>query len=158
MVARVKQKNPGWLPRLLKRWGDQSELAIGWPSGTDAVGIKYPDGTPVVLVAATNTFGSQSRNIPARPFMQESAVPAIDATQPVAAGLIPALNAGKTTIEQILQTMGPFAVGAFQRTIQTGKWEPNAPATIARKKSERPLIDTGLMRQSITFVVRKPGG
>lgn len=34
-------------------------------------------------------------------------------------------------------------------------WTPNAPSTIAAKGSSRPLIDTGLMRRSIKYVVRK---
>lgn len=33
-------------------------------------------------------------------------------------------------------------------------WAPNSPATIARKKSANPLIDTGAMRKAITYVVR----
>lgn len=36
-------------------------------------------------------------------------------------------------------------------------WEPNAEATIKAKGSDKPLIDTGDMRKSITFVVRKDG-
>lgn len=33
------------------------------------------------------------------------------------------------------------------------KWAPNAPSTIARKGSARPLIDTGELRKSITYVL-----
>jgi hypothetical protein len=33
-------------------------------------------------------------------------------------------------------------------------WPPNSPKTIAAKGSDRPLIDTGEMRKSITYVVR----
>ena len=33
-------------------------------------------------------------------------------------------------------------------------WPPNSPITIARKKSARPMIDTGTMRKAITYVVR----
>jgi hypothetical protein len=32
---------------------------------------------------------------------------------------------------------------------------PNAPITIARKGSDTPLIDTGFLMQSTTFVTRK---
>ena len=34
-------------------------------------------------------------------------------------------------------------------------WPPNSPVTIARKKSSRPMIDTGTMRKAITYVVRE---
>ena len=33
-------------------------------------------------------------------------------------------------------------------------WAPNSPATVARKGSDRPLIDSGEMRKAITYVVR----
>ena len=33
-------------------------------------------------------------------------------------------------------------------------WAENAPATIARKGSDKPLIDTGAMRKAIVYVVR----
>lgn len=32
-------------------------------------------------------------------------------------------------------------------------WPPNAPSTVERKGSDRPLIDTGNLRNSITYVV-----
>lgn len=34
-------------------------------------------------------------------------------------------------------------------------WAPNAPSTVARKGSDKPLIDTGAMRASIIGVVRE---
>lgn len=33
-------------------------------------------------------------------------------------------------------------------------WPPNSPATIKKKGSDRPLIDTGELRKSITYVMR----
>ena len=36
-----------------------------------------------------------------------------------------------------------------------GTFAPDAPATARRKKSSRPLIDTGLLRQSIKYKVAK---
>lgn len=33
-------------------------------------------------------------------------------------------------------------------------WSPNSPKTIAKKRSERPLIDTAAMRKAIVYVVR----
>ena len=34
------------------------------------------------------------------------------------------------------------------------KWSPNAPSTIKAKGSEKPLIDEGSLRQSITYVIK----
>ena len=156
MSARVVQKNPGWLDRLLKRYKDESVLAVGYPA-SETGGIKYPDGTPVTLVAAANNFGSQSRGIPARPFMEAGAQAALagDAGK-VAAELVPLLNEGKITIEEILKQMGPFAEASFKEVFTGVEWEPNAESTIEAKGSAQPLIDTALLRNSLTHVVRKP--
>lgn len=156
MSVKILQKNPGWLEKILRTYRNESELAIGWPRSTDAVGIRYPDGTSVVLVAAVQQFGSAKLGIPARPFMTESALPAVIATQPVAAVMVKAMNRGKATAEDALKEMGPFALGAFQTTITDHAWIPNAPSTIEAKKSSKPLIDTSLMRNSLTWVVRRP--
>lgn len=155
MSVVIRQKDPSWLKRLLKRYESDSVLAIGYPA-SETGGLRYPDGTSVILVAAVNNFGSASRGIPARPFMTEGADPAIKATAPIAEALIPALNAGKATVEDILKEMGPFAEAAFKEKITEGPWEPNAQSTIDAKGSDRPLIgEQGLLRNSLTHVVRK---
>lgn len=154
MSVTIKQKNPGWLQKLLKAYDNQDVLAVGYPA-SETGSIRYPDGTSVILVAAVNNFGSSGRGIPARPFMTEGAEPAIEATAPIAAALIPLLNQGKVTPADILKDMGPFAEAAFKKKLTDGPWEPNAPSTIADKGSSRPLIDTGLLRNSLTHVVRK---
>lgn len=188
MSVVIKQKNPGWLKKLLQRYENDAVLAVGYPA-TETGGIKYPDGTSVIMVAAVNNFGANIQHpggtsyvirdgkaqfvsssfvgpvhgitgahqidIPARPFMTDGAQPALEATTPIAEALIPAINAGKATPEQVLEKMGPFAAAAFRQTITEGAWEPNSSATERRKGSSKPLIDTGLMRNSLTYAVRK---
>lgn len=154
MSVTIKQKNPGWLQKLLKAYDNQDVLAVGYPAG-ETGSIRYPDGTSVILVAAVNNFGSQGRKIPARPFMTEGAEPAIEATQPIAAALIPLLNQGKVTPAEILKQMGPFAEAAFKKKLTDGPWKGNEDSTKEKKGSSRPLIDTGLLRNSLTHVVRK---
>lgn len=46
-------------------------------------------------------------------------------------------------------------VSLVQRFIHAGNFVPNAPATIERKGSSAPLLDTGQMWQSITHEVEK---
>ncbi|MNF96172.1 hypothetical protein D3C84_789530 [compost metagenome] len=93
--------------------------------------------------------------IPARPFMQEGAKAALagDAGK-IAAELVPLLNQGKITAAQILKEMGPFAEASFKGVFTGEAWTPNADYTIQRKGSSQPLIDTGLLRNTLTHVVR----
>lgn len=154
MTAKVVNSNPGWLARLLKNYKNREVLAVGYPA-SETGGIRYPDGTPVTLVAAVNNYGSQSMGIPARPFMQEGAKAAIagDAGK-VAAELVPLLNQGKITPAEILRQMGPYAETSFKGVFTGTAWTPNADYTIEKKGSAQPLIDTGLLRNTLTHVVR----
>jgi hypothetical protein len=47
-----------------------------------------------------------------------------------------------------------MAVGDIQHEITVLRHPPNAPATIRAKGSSKPLIDTGEMRQSVTYQIR----
>lgn len=155
MVTRVSSKNPGWLKKLAARFrGQRTRLAVGWPAGSAGVGVAYPDGTQVAEVAMENQYGSVSKNIPARPFMSEGIVEAAKVTRPIIERLAPKIAQGKVTPAQILEHCGAPAVGAVQEKITDGDWVPNAPLTVRLKGSSKPLIDTGLMRQSITYLVR----
>ncbi len=154
MSVTIRQKNPNAIADLLKRYRNSKELAIGYPLGTEGVSTKYPDGTPVLLVAAANNYGAPSRGIPARDFMSQGGVRALEKTQPLAAELIKKVNAGSMDIEQALEILGPVAVAEFQQTIVDIKDPANSETTIERKKSDNPLVNTGLMTQSLTHIVR----
>ena len=64
-----------------------------------------------------------------------------------------ARNASLATDE--LRRAGILGANAAKRwfTDPQNGWAANAPATAARKGSERPLIDTAQMRRSITYLV-----
>jgi hypothetical protein len=64
--------------------------------------------------------------------------------------------ARKITKEQCLEQFGLFLQTSMQKNISDGgdpEFTPNAPSTIAQKGSSKPLIDTGILRSSITYKV-----
>ena len=63
---------------------------------------------------------------------------------------------GKTA-EQVLREMGVYLKGQMQEEITNGEYVPNAPATIRKKKSDKPLIDTGRMRSSVQYQIKEKG-
>jgi hypothetical protein len=62
--------------------------------------------------------------------------------------------AGKVPLNRALEQLGQRFVGLIQRRLAQGIPPPNAAATIARKGSSKPLIDTGQLRSSITYSTR----
>jgi hypothetical protein len=58
---------------------------------------------------------------------------------------------GKLEIEQAAQLLGIWGVKEVQRIIALSLEPPNRPATIARKGSDTTLVDTGQLRQNISY-------
>ena len=61
------------------------------------------------------------------------------------------------TAEKSLKELGAFGVSLVQEKIGNGSFTPNAPSTVKAKDSDKPLIDTGQMRQSVHYVIKKGG-
>lgn len=71
--------------------------------------------------------------------------------------LLPKVARGEITMDQALNQVGSFAVRISQEAINSGIAPANAPSTLARKRSSKPLTDTGHLKNSITYEVRSPG-
>lgn len=114
---------------------------------------RYPDGTPVAGVAAVQNLGSVSRRIPPRPTIG----PAIEGSRQmqrdaIAVSVRRAVS-GRQTVEQGMEQLGAAVVGEIQKAISELSTPPLAAGTIRRKGNSKPLVDTGMMLQSVTYVV-----
>lgn len=125
-------------------------------------------------LAYIHNFGSPIRHIPPRPFMY----PGIrEAQKKIVVRYKSALRAGidgnRDEMIRQLAAAGLAAQIGVQRKITTGPFKPLAASTIAARKRKlrgtkpltatqrnmgfsdiKPLIDTGQLRRSITFVIR----
>ena len=111
------------------------------------------DGKQIDLVgiASANEFGTE--RIPERSFLRSTVDEKKEAFRKFigrnkAAMVISAVERKRTFIK-----LGLFAEKEVVKKINRGPFVPNAPATIARKGSSKPLIDKGRMRQSVTSKV-----
>jgi hypothetical protein len=153
MSARVQRRNPSAIPDLLKRMhaACKKEVAVGYPKGQASA---YPDGESVIDVAAKNCFGI---GVPQRNFMALATMLIEDdrMISDCAKGIVKAVNANKVAVVEALQkAAGLRGADLVREAINEGGWEPNSPATVARKNSSKPLIDTSHMRNAATYVVR----
>lgn len=106
--------------------------------------------------ALYNEIGVPSKNIPSRPFLRKSVDENGDKIDECLDKISGAVLRGLSA-RRALDMIGNFQVGLIQKKIIDGEYEPNKEATIKRKKSSRPLIDTGRMRQSVKYVIKKKG-
>lgn len=123
-------------------------------AGFQADGGSYGGGASVAEVAAYNELGSSTT--PARPFMKQS-FEKHEAELKAACERVNQVLSRGGSLEDALNQLGVTVKALIQEEIVEGEFEPNAPSTIKKKGSEQPLIDTGTMRQSVTYVVRKAG-
>jgi len=120
-------------------------------------GTKGNNGASIAEYAAYNEYGVPGKkkkwDIPPRPFIRgfvENRATEINATQEK---LVHQVAEGKMSAKTAIKRLGQFAQDGIKRYIMDGDFEPNADITIRRKKSSRPLIDTGTMRNSIRYEV-----
>lgn len=126
------------------------EVRIGFQQGTAS-----EDGVDLVDIAMVNELGTI--HIPSRPFLRNSVDSNSDKINAFLQARKKRILKGESA-EEALKKIGAFQKGLIQEQIVEGSFAPNAEATIRKKKSATPLIDTGRMRQSVNFVIRKKGG
>lgn len=114
---------------------------------------KRGEALTLLQVAAVHEFGAPDAGIPQRSFIRatidvRAAEIAAD-QEKIAAGVL----AGKITPAQGMEMLGARVQGMIQTRIAEGIGPPLKPATIKRKKSSKPLIDTGQLRSSVSYRV-----
>ena len=117
---------------------------------------EYEDGMSIVEVAALQEFGSPGGMIPERSFLREPLKNAKDDMAKISERIMKAIVAGKMDEKTGLALLGQWAVKTCRNAITEGDGipPPNAPSTIAKKKSSRPLVgNTGRLINSITYQV-----
>lgn len=102
----------------------------------------------MAALAAVLEFGNE--HIPSRPFLRQTlAENQAKYTQMFADGL-----KNGQDVERIYHLIASVAQGDVRENIVKGDWVANAPITIKRKKSSKPLIDQGNLKGAIVGVVK----
>ena len=106
------------------------------------------------------THGSPAYSIPARPVLQPAIKDSRSAIgKQIAVAYRAAMHGDMAGAERGLELAGMVAQNAARAWFENpkNKWPPNSARTIKAKGSDSPLIDTGEMRKSITYVIRDMG-
>ena len=111
---------------------------------------KYPNGTPVAMIAAIQDFGAPRANIPPRPFFRNMIRTKQREWGPAVARL---LKANAWDAVRALNQAGQAIAGQLRQSIQDTNFPPLQPGTIKRKGFSKPLIDTGHMFNSVDYEV-----
>lgn len=131
------------------------QVRVGYERGKHVKTDEEGEEADYCDIALWNELGT-SNGIPERPFMKQSvdnnesqiSTACKDALQQVAKG---------ESAEKILKQLGNMQRGLVQQTIVSGEFAENAPSTVKRKGSDKPLIDTGGLRKNVEFVICEKG-
>lgn len=114
------------------------------------IGVFAEQGSDLVKYAGANEFGTKI--IPERSFLRsaidEGRQRIVRFVDQQAINLIVKQN---QSLKRTLRLLGLFGVKLVKAKIIKGPFVPNAPATIRKKRSSKPLIDKGRLLGSITF-------
>lgn len=107
------------------------------------------DGTDMLDIAVYNHFGTAT--IPARPFVSDCAEKNAGQIQEAQKRLVYRVYQGGLSADGALAQLGAWYVNVQKGHILHGGWMPNAPATIKRKGSNKPLVDTGQLVNTVDW-------
>jgi len=145
--ARIKKSPEKALKELEKiaksfaKGGDT--VKVGLPKGSNA----YPDGTSVIMVGAVHEFGSTKIGVPQRSYLRTTVTEKRNDYKKLMAKISKSIVDGKRTKKQGLGLIGLQVQGDVQQKI----YDIDTPPL--KDRDGNPLIDTGHLRQSITYEV-----
>ena len=162
-TVQVKVVDRGWediKARVQALRGTTAEVRVG-VQGVEAAANHQGTHLTVAQLAQIHEFGkvihqprmNRTIRIPERSFLRAT----IDQYQEaIARRQVLAMQGyllGKFGLKPALELLGQYVVGLVKQRMANGIPPPNSPWTIARKGSSKPLIDTGQLRNSITYQV-----
>lgn len=115
----------------------------------------YENGVKVETVAMWLEYGKDEFEVhyPARPFFRTTFDINVDKINRVFVNQVGQLLEGRVTAEQVLHNVGKYVVNKVKDMIINGQYESLAPSTIRRKGSDKPLVDTRTLYDSVIYKV-----
>lgn len=135
------------LEEMAKEVKNMPNIKAGVPEGD------YPDGTPLRTVGFVNEFGSEVNHIPERSFLRSTLNENKDEYVKMLGTALNMYLNSNMKLEDALGIVGLKLENDIKDKIRDLDTPPNAPETIARKKSDSPLVDTGLLMSSIMYEI-----
>jgi len=152
-VKATVQDESGEMDRILKEIEDPTFDVVD-------IGILSDEDENLRIYASANEFGTRNGHIPERSFIRSAVDEGGSQIDQRADQIYGRIIDGKLSKREGLAQMGEFIQRLVTRKITTLRHPPNAPATVVRKGSSNPLIDSGRMRASIRWQLAnsKQGG
>ncbi len=117
------------------------------------VGVHGTEGSSQVIIASTHEFGAPVVGIPTRSFLRSTLDKNRNKYKQLAQKMLAKILEAKLTTDKALNLLGLRIKSDVVAKIDSNIPPPNTEGTIKAKGSSHTLIDTGSLKQSITYVV-----
>lgn len=131
------------IEKLAKSLKGPDLVKVGLPKGSN----DYPDGTSVIMVGTVHEFGSPARNIPQRSYLRSTVESNKRSYKDMFKKLSIRIIKGQITKKEALGLVGLQVQTDVRQKITDIKEPP------LKSREGNPLVDTGHLRQSITYEV-----
>ena len=151
-MSKVTDRDQG-LIEMVRRLGHAADFGASLTVGLigDEADAEHSDGLTIAELGEIHEFGL---GVPRRSFIADWSDENEEEHKRQIVRIAAAVVRGKLeTFDEGLERLGVLFVAEIQKGISDGIPPPNAESTIARKGSSTPLIDTGVLRSSITYKV-----
>ena len=142
-IVKAPKKAIKELEKLAKSLRGPDLVKVGLPKGSN----DYPDGTSVIMVGTVHEFGSPAKNIPQRSYLRSTVENNKRLYKSMFKKLADRIIKDKITKKEALGLIGL----QVQTDVRQKITDIKDPAL--KSRDGNPLIDTGHLRQSITYKV-----
>lgn len=154
-VSEVKIDMSGWekLKRKLTAVERDAHVKVGVLGDSSDEG----DGDmSIVDIAAVHEYGTLDGRVPSRSYMRSALIGRLVELKKLQGNVAVGYVTGRLSLDQALGMIGEWAAAAMRAQITDSNLPPPLqPATVKRKGSDKPLVDTGQLVMAITYEVVK---
>lgn len=112
--------------------------------------VTYPNGTKIAYIASIQAHGTEDGRIPPRDFKAACSDDLKEKQKNFVIQYVRNFFRGKDT-DGLVEELGITSANLLRTSVIEFKEPPNAPSTIKRKGFDDPLIETGLLRDTIDW-------
>lgn len=116
---------------------------------------QHSEGITVFQIGMIHEFGAPEKNIPRRSFIRVPIENNIKEITKLIENNHKLVSENSMSAKVALDRIGLKAQNTIKESFRNNDWKANSEATIKRKGSSRPLIDTGQLIGSISYIVEK---
>ena len=115
----------------------------------------HSEGITVFQIGMIHEFGGPEKNIPRRSFIRVPIENNIKEMTKLIENNHKLVSENAMSAKVALDRIGIKAQNTIKESFRNNDWKPLKRATVKRKGSSRPLIDTGQLIGSISYIVEK---